>query len=117
MALSHAPPGQVILIAADESREESAGTRTLFKTASVEVIRLVLAQGKTIAEHRARGEIIVQGLTGRVRFEALGRTLDLAPGQLFFLPAGEPHAVTAVEDCSFLLTILLAPKSGAPAGN
>jgi quercetin dioxygenase-like cupin family protein len=111
MALSHAQAGEVISIAADDSQAESAGTRTLFKTAHVEVIRLVLPQGKTIPAHRAPGEIIVQGLTGRVRFEALGRTIDVENGQLFYLPAGEPHAVTAVEDCSFLLTILLAPKA------
>jgi quercetin dioxygenase-like cupin family protein len=117
MGLPHAQAGQVISIAADESDAESAGTRTLFKTAGAEVIRLVLPQGKTIAEHRAPGEIIVQGLTGRVRFEALGRTIDVENGQLFYLPAGEPHAVTAVEDSSFLLTILLAPKSVDPSGS
>jgi quercetin dioxygenase-like cupin family protein len=113
VGLSHAQAGQVISIAADESGAESAGTRTLLKTAHVEVIRLVLPQGKTIPAHRAPGEIIVHGLTGRVRFEALGRSLDIEKGQLFYLPAGESHAVTAVEDCSFLLTILLASKAAS----
>jgi quercetin dioxygenase-like cupin family protein len=116
MGLPHAQAGQVISIAADDSGAESAGTRTLLKTAHVEVIRLVLPQGKVIPAHRAPGEIIVQGLTGRVRFEALGRSIDVENGQLFYLPAGEPHTVTAVEDCSFLLTILLTPKSVDPAG-
>jgi quercetin dioxygenase-like cupin family protein len=113
VGLPHAHAGEVISIAADESGAESAGTRTLLKTAHVEVIRLVLPQGKTIPAHRAPGEIIVQGLTGRVRFEALGRSLDVENGELFYLPAGEPHAVTAVEDCSFLLTILLASKAAS----
>jgi len=110
MAILHAQPGQVISLDLDEAGSETVGTRTLFKTPHVEVIRLVLPQGKTIPQHQAPGEIVVQGLTGRVQFKAMDKTIEVGPGQMFYLSAAEPHAVTAVEDCSFLLTILLAPR-------
>jgi quercetin dioxygenase-like cupin family protein len=49
-------------------------------------------------------------LEGRVAFTAMGRTLDLTPGSLLFLSAGEPHALRGVEDASLLLTLLLPQK-------
>lgn len=111
MAIPHAQPGQVIPLAdGDSFASGMTGTRTLIKTPRMEVIRLVLPRGKTIPRHQAPGEIIVQGLTGRVRFTTMGTTIDVESGQLFYLSAAEPHEVTALEDCSFLLTILLNPK-------
>src|SRR5262245_13757459 len=117
MAIPHAHPGEVISLQSDQAISEVAGTRTLFKTPHVEVIRLVLPQGKSIPQHQAPGEIVVQGLTGLTRFTAMDKTIEIGPGQMFYLSATEPHAVTAVEDCSFLLTILLAPRVKDPAGS
>lgn len=111
MAIAHAQPGQVMSITADLLPSDTVSTRTLFKTDRVEVIRLVLQQGKSISEHRAPGEIVVQGLTGQVQFIAMGTSINLQAGQMFYLAEGEPHTVTAIEDCSFLLTILLVPKA------
>jgi len=112
MAIPHAQPGEVIHVRGN-SAPESAGTRTLFKTSQVEAIRLVLPQGKSIAEHKAAGEIIVQCLHGRVVFQTLGRSIELEEGQMFYLPAAEPHTVHAPVDCSFLLTIVFP---GSKAG-
>lgn len=110
MAIAHAQPGEVISLTGDSSATGMSGTRTLIKTPRMEVIRLVLPQGKTIPQHQAPGEIIVQGLTGRVRFTTMGTSIEVKNGQFFYLSAAEPHEVTAIEDCSFLLTILLNPK-------
>lgn len=110
MAISHAQPGEVISLTGDSSVPGMTGTKALIKTPRMEVIRLVLPRGKTIPRHQAPGEIIVQGLTGRVRFTTMKTTIEVENGQLFYLSAAEPHEVTALEDCSFLLTILLNPK-------
>ena len=75
----------------------------------MEVIRLVVPAGKEIAEHKAKGEIVVQCLEGRVAFTAFGKAQNLEAGKLLYLPTGEPHTVKGVEDASLLLTILL-PK-------
>lgn len=105
MAIPHAKPGEVISVLAEGDAERR--TTTLLKTANVEVVRLVMAAGKEIAEHRAPGEIIVQCLDGTIEFTALGASQSLTSGQMLYLPAAEPHRVKCIKDGSFLLTILL----------
>ena len=109
MAIPHAQPGDVIDARLIGAALATATTSTILKTDRIEIIRLVMAAGKVLAEHKAPGEIIVHCLEGRIAFTALGKTQELAAGQLLFLPAGEPHSVRCVEDASFLLTILLHP--------
>jgi quercetin dioxygenase-like cupin family protein len=109
MAIAHAQPGEVVDVRPLGPALATAKTATLLKTEKVEVIRLVMAAGKVLAEHKAPGEITVHCLEGRIAFTALGQTQELTAGRLVFLPAGEPHSVVCVEDASFLLTILLRP--------
>jgi quercetin dioxygenase-like cupin family protein len=55
---------------------------TLVKADKLEVIRLVVPAGKDIPTHKAKGEIVVQCLEGRVGFTAFGKTHTLEVGQL-----------------------------------
>ena len=107
MAIHHAQPGEVIDVRPFGSALAAAKTSTLLKTEKVEIIRLVMAAGKVLAEHKARGEITVHCLEGKLAFTGFGQTHELTAGQLLYLPAGEPHSVKCLEDASFLLTILL----------
>src|SRR5436305_1637700 len=77
MAIPHAQPGEVIDVRPLGAGLATAKTSTLLKTEKVEIIRLVMGAGKTLAEHKARGEIIVHCLEGRLAFTALGHD-DLA---------------------------------------
>ncbi len=86
----------------------SAHTRTLVRTPAVEVVRLVVRAGQEIPQHKAKGELIVHCLEGRVAFTALGKTQMLEAGKLVSLPAGEPHFLKGIEDASLLLTIVVA---------
>jgi quercetin dioxygenase-like cupin family protein len=65
--------------------------------------------GKEIPEHKAKGEIVVHCLEGRVAFTAFGKTQNLEAGKLLYLPTGEPYTVKGIENASLLLSILL-PK-------
>jgi quercetin dioxygenase-like cupin family protein len=107
MAIPHAKPGEVVDARPLGSALASAQTKTLIRAEQVEVIRLVIPAGKDIAEHKAKGEIVVQCLEGRVDFTAFGKTQKLEPGKLLYLPTGEPHSVKGIENASLLLTILL----------
>jgi quercetin dioxygenase-like cupin family protein len=109
MAIPHAKPGEVVDVRPLGSALASAQTKTLVRAEQVEVIRLVVPAGKEIEEHKAKGEIVVQCLEGRVAFTAFGKTQNLEAGTLLYLPTGEPHSVKGIENASLLLTVLL-PK-------
>ncbi len=106
MAIPHANPGDVIDVSPLGLELSSSKTRTLVKTDKFEVIRLVMVAGREIAEHKARGEIILQCLEGEIAFTALNKTETLTAGQMLYLASGEPHSVKCNQDASFLLTIL-----------
>ena len=109
MAIPHAKPGEIVVVRPLGSALVSALTKTLVRAEQVEVIRLVVPAGKEIEEHKAKGEIIVHCLEGRVAFTAFGKTQNIEAGKLLYLPTGEPHRVKGIENASLLLTILL-PK-------
>jgi len=108
MSIRHATAGEVIQLPLGAALRSSK-TTTLVKTDELELIRLVLPAGKEIPTHKAPGPITVQSLEGRVAFAAGSNRQELTPGQLVYLSAAEPHSVTAIEDSSLLVTILL-PK-------
>jgi quercetin dioxygenase-like cupin family protein len=78
---------------------------TLVKTRELRVVLEALRSGSELAEHRAPGPITVQVLEGALRFHTGQDTFRVRQGELLALPAGRPHAVEAVQDSVFLITI------------
>jgi quercetin dioxygenase-like cupin family protein len=107
MSIQHANPGEIVDVRPLGAALATTETRTLIKTKAIEVIRLVIPAGKEIPTHKAKGEIIVQCLEGKIDFTACGKTHNLEAGQLLYLPTGEPHSLRGIENGSLLLTILL----------
>ena len=107
MAIPHAQPGEVIDVRPLGPELANNRTTTLVKTERLEVVRLVMAAGKEIGEHKAPGEIVVQCLEGKIAFTSPGKTVELSAGEMLYLAPQEPHSVRCIEDASFLLTILL----------
>lgn len=116
MAIPHAEAGEVIVIGPLGDALAETKTTALFKTALLEVIRLIVPAGKDIPEHAAPGDITVQCLEGAVDFGVAGTTRRLVPGQMLFLSAGTPHALRGVEDAAVLVTIARGEK-GVRGGN
>jgi quercetin dioxygenase-like cupin family protein len=112
MALTHAKSGELIDVRPLGQALANESTRTLAKTQTLEIVRLVMRSGKVHRAHKVAGEITVQCLEGRCTFTAGGATRDLEPGRLIYLAGGEEHSLQATEDCSLLLTILLARQEG-----
>ena len=110
MALLHAQPGEVVDVRPLREALATTQTKTLVKTDSLEVVRMVVPAGKEIPTHKAKGDITVQCLEGRIAFTACGKTHDLEAGQLLYLPTGEPHSLRGIEAGSLLLTILLTGR-------
>jgi quercetin dioxygenase-like cupin family protein len=111
MAIPHAQPGEVIDVHALGGTLALSKTTTLIKTPYIEVIRMVLPAGKVLSEHKAPGEITVQCLEGRMTVRTMGQAKELQSGSMLFLSAKEPHSVEAIEDSSFLLTLVLPRPS------
>ena len=111
MSVPRNEPGEAIRVLAAADARHSAQTVTLVKTALLEVIRLVLPAGKQLAQHRVTGEIMLQCISGNATLEVEGKSWELGEGTLTYLTGGQEHSLTANEDSSLLLTILLAPKN------
>ncbi|MEO8269824.1 MAG: cupin domain-containing protein [Aureliella sp.] len=111
MAIEHAQAGDVIDIRPLAEKLPESRTHTLLKTEHVEVLRLVLPAGKTLAEHKAPSDITVQCLEGEVKFTSPIGTKALHAGEMLYLNAAEPHAVEAISNASLLVTILLRSKA------
>ena len=107
MALQHARPGQVIDVQPLGSDIPTTKTTALFKSADLEVIRLVLAAGKSLPPHKVPGEITIQCIEGRIEVETEGNSHLLRAGQLLYLAGNVVHAVTALENASALVTVAL----------
>jgi quercetin dioxygenase-like cupin family protein len=109
MAIPHAASGQAIDVRPLGAALATGRTVALVKTDTLEVFRLVLRPGRTAAPVKVPGVVTLQCLEGRVELTVEGVPQTLAPGQLVFLAGGAVHGLTALEDASLLVTVLLAP--------
>jgi len=82
-------------------------TVALFKSADLEVMRLVLLAGKSLPPHSVSGEITVQCIEGCIDITADGHSHVLHAGQLLYLAGGIMHGVIALQDSSALVTVAL----------
>jgi quercetin dioxygenase-like cupin family protein len=107
MSIPHAQSGQAISVAPFAHTLAQQRTVALFKSEQLELIRLVLLAGKSMPPHKVSGEITIQCLEGRMDVQVQGTSTLLQPGELMFLLGSVPHSVTALEDASALVTIVL----------
>ncbi len=108
MALPHTQPGQAVDVGPLGPALHEARSHALFKSAQLELMRLVLSAGSSLPPHAVPGEITVQCVEGSA--ELLlddGAATVLQAGQLLYLPGGCRHAVRALTDTSLLVTIVV----------
>lgn len=86
-------------------QQTGRNARTLAKYANFRIVLTALKQGSALEEHRAKGCISIQMLEGRVRITAGGEVLESSKGELVALDHAVPHAVQALEDSIFLITM------------
>lgn len=107
MALPHAQPGIPVKVQPYGTSLGQHKTAALFKSDSLEVIRLVLTAGKRLPAHQVPGELTIQCLEGRLALILGDGRQTLSAGQLLFLPAQTRHEVEAELDSSALITMVL----------
>jgi quercetin dioxygenase-like cupin family protein len=102
----HAYPGMPVDLRPEGASLSTAKTFPLVKETMFEAIRMVLRKGREMVGHQVDGPITIYCLDGLIAFTARGQTHELRAGQWLFLLSDEPHSLCAIEDSSFLLTIL-----------
>jgi quercetin dioxygenase-like cupin family protein len=108
MAITHAKSGEVLEIRPLGPALATRRTSTLVKSPALEVIRLILQEGKEIChQHAMAGEVLIQCLEGLITVQVDGDSRTLEAGQMLYLARGESHAIRGISDASALLTILL----------
>jgi quercetin dioxygenase-like cupin family protein len=115
MALEHLLPGHTQALVPEGPLPPEFESRALFKGQDLEVIQLLMPEGRRMLEHRVDGEITLQCLKGCV--DVISHALDsadprpkarLTEGELLYLQRGEPHQLLAVVSSVVLLTIALS---------
>jgi quercetin dioxygenase-like cupin family protein len=66
----------------------------------VTVAQFRLTRGGVVPRHAHDNEQISLVLSGRLRFDIDGATVDVGPGEALQIPGGMPHGVTVLEDAS-----------------
>jgi quercetin dioxygenase-like cupin family protein len=71
---------------------------SLVKDDALNILLMVLKKGARLAEHRTKGPIAVQVLSGSVRFSAGSKDAELASGSMAALDRNVVHELEALEE-------------------
>jgi quercetin dioxygenase-like cupin family protein len=86
-------------------------SRSLVDNDQVRVVAFTFDTGEQLTEHTAALPVVVQVVTGTVRFEVAGEAHHLAAGDCVYLAAREPHSLEALEPSRLALVMV----RGGPA--
>ncbi|MTH78391.1 cupin domain-containing protein [Paracoccus aestuariivivens] len=111
MARPHALSGEIVSLAPPEAGLSEVKTHALVKTPEFEAIRLFLAAGKELKDHKVDGSITLQCLDGVVDFRFGQQVRRMQAGDWLYLDGGVIHSLWAHEDAALLLTIMLRPPT------
>lgn len=81
-------------------------SKTLAQNEAVSITLFAFAKGEEISTHDSNGDAMVQVLEGTGRFTVGGKEHICKSGDVLIMPAKIPHAVYAVEDFKWLLTVV-----------
>ena len=85
-------------------------SRTLVQNPAVGVTLFAMSKGEGISAHKSSGDAFVTALEGRGKITIDDRSFELAQGQSIVMPAGHPHAVSALDDFKILLVVVCPEK-------
>ncbi len=79
---------------------------TLTKEGPLRVVLIVLRAGAKLHEHQTGGPLMLQALSGSLRFRTRDRALEMKPGEIVALESALDHEVEALEESAVLLTLV-----------
>ncbi len=91
--------------------ENDRNAITLFKSNGLRLVLIALHKDAEMAKHSAKGMITVQVMEGLIRFSTDEQSVELSTGKMIVLHEGIPHSVLAIEESTFLLTLIESVSS------
>ena len=85
-------------------------SKTLAQNEAVSVTLFAFSKEEEISTHDSTGDAMVHVLEGVGRFTVGGKEHICRAGDVLIMPAGIPHAVYAVEDFKWILTVVFPQK-------
>lgn len=86
--------------------ESATTSRALVDNERVRVVAFAFDTGEQLTDHTAAMPVVVQVLTGALRFAVAGGTHHLAAGDCVYLAANETHALEALEPTLMSLVMM-----------
>lgn len=95
----------------ERARDAAAGRagKTLAKEGALRITLVALRAGASLERHQVRGPASVQALSGSARVETAEAVIVVSAGGLLVLDAGVTHSVTALDDCTLLMNLVVEP--------
>ena len=90
-----------------ESSNEDRQAASLVKDYGLNVMLMLLKKGARLHEHRTKGPLTVQVVSGTVLFVGANAHNELAAGTILAVDRDVPHSVEAREESVLLLTTAL----------
>lgn len=84
-------------------------SRTVVKNSLLSQVLFSFDAGQALSEHASPKAVIVQVITGKLRFTVEGEAKDLGPGDVVYLAPHAPHALEALEATHMALTMVNVP--------
>jgi quercetin dioxygenase-like cupin family protein len=79
---------------------------TLQKNSNLRVVLITMHKGATLHEHKVEGPLTLFVLSGKMNFIAGEEKVILEGNEFIVLEKAVPHDVEALEDVTFILTII-----------
>ncbi len=106
--MSQAPlePGILSLAGLVDYQEGSIVSRTLPGKPTGNVTLFAFDQGQGLSPHTSPFDALALAVEGEAEVTIMEERYSLAPGEVLFLPANQPHAVLAPQRCKVLLMMI-----------
>jgi len=101
------PGAQVARTAEFVSYQDGAVvSREIVKKPTGNVTLFAFDEGQGLSEHTAPFDALVQVLEGEVEIMVSSQPQSVKAGEMILLPAGEPHALKAIQRFKMMLTMI-----------
>lgn len=81
-------------------------SKTLVQNSHVGITLFAMAAGEGISAHKSTGDAFVTVLEGNGKITIDDNSFELEKGQSIVMPAGHPHAVSAMDNFKMLLVVV-----------